>query len=139
PATAARVRVKIVRGLTPPVGVAAALWVGAGRVLDGGLSVGDVLVFLSYLGSLYGPLESLMYPPATLQSATGSARRVLEILELEPEVADRPGVVALPPPPQPSPHGGGGGGRGVRLEGGTVGYAPGPPVLRGGCLAGLPA
>src|SRR5262249_28479203 len=126
-ATGVQLRFKILMGLTTTVGTAAALWVGAGHVLDGRMSVGDVLVFLSYLGSLYGPLESLMYTPATLQGGAGSAGRVLEILEFEPEIGDRPGALALA---APQAH--------VRLEWATFGYEPGRPVLRGVCLEALP-
>jgi ATP-binding cassette, subfamily B, bacterial len=94
-ATGVQLRFKILMGLTTAVGTAATLWVGASHVLDGQLSVGSVLVFLSYLGSLYGPLESVMYTPSTLQGAAGSARRVLEVLDIEPEVGDQPGALAL--------------------------------------------
>src|SRR5262245_11473867 len=107
-------------GLTTTVGMAAALWVGAGRVLDGRLSVGDVLVFLAYLGSLYGPLEALMYTSSTIQGAGGSARRVLEVLETEPEVADRPDAEPI-----------GEFKGGVSLEGVTFGYEEGRAALKG--------
>src|SRR5262245_52510423 len=114
-------------GLTTALGTAAILWVGAGRVLDGRLTVGDILIFLSYLGSLYGPLEALMYTSSTIQGAAGSARRVLEVLRTEREVADRPGAVTLPPA---AGH--------VRVENVTFGYEPGRPVLKGVSLEALP-
>src|SRR5579883_656731 len=41
------------------VGTAAVLWTGAAHVLAGRLSVGEVLVFASYLASLYAPINSL--------------------------------------------------------------------------------
>jgi ATP-binding cassette subfamily B protein/subfamily B ATP-binding cassette protein MsbA len=100
------------------LGTAAILWIGGQHVLDGQLSVGSVLVFLSYLASLYGPLESLMYTSSTIQGAAGSACRVLEVMESAPDVADRPGAALLPPV------------RGhVRLEDVTFGYEPDRPVL----------
>jgi ATP-binding cassette subfamily B protein/subfamily B ATP-binding cassette protein MsbA len=89
--------------------------------------VGSVLVFLSYLGSLYAPLEALMYTTSTLQGAAGNARRVLEVLTVEPEVSDRPGAAELP---ALAGH--------VRLEGVTFGYEPGRPVLRGVSVEVLP-
>jgi ABC-type multidrug transport system fused ATPase/permease subunit len=126
-ATGVQLRFKILMGLTTAVGTAATLWVGASHVLDGQLSVGSVLVFLSYLGSLYGPLESVMYTPSTLQGAAGSARRVLEVFDIEPEVADLPGAATLPKS------------RGrVLLDEVTFGYEPGRPVLRGISLEILP-
>ena len=61
-----------------------------------------------------------MYTLSTIQAATGSARRVLEVMETEREVADKPGAVPLASA------------RGqVELAAVTFGYQPGHPVLRG--------
>jgi ATP-binding cassette subfamily B protein/subfamily B ATP-binding cassette protein MsbA len=117
--TTVQLRFKILTGLTTAAGTAGILWVGALHVLDGQLSVGSVLVFLSYLASLYGPLEAMMYTSSTLQGASGSARRVLEVLQTEAEVADRSGATALPPLTGA-----------VCFDGVTFGYEPGRPVLR---------
>jgi ATP-binding cassette subfamily B protein/subfamily B ATP-binding cassette protein MsbA len=118
--TGVQLRFKVLMGLMTALGTAAILWIGTSHALDGALSVGSILVFLAYIGSLYAPLETLMYTSATLRGAAGSARRVREILAVEPEVADSLGAVALPRA------------RGdVRLEGVTFGYEPGRPVLRG--------
>jgi ATP-binding cassette subfamily B protein/subfamily B ATP-binding cassette protein MsbA len=114
-----QMRFKVLMGASTALGTAAIIWVGANHVLDGKLSVGSILVFLSYLASLYGPLEALMYTSSTIQGAAGSARRVLEILETQPEVADCPGAVALSVPQGL-----------VRMENVTFGYEPGRPVLR---------
>jgi ATP-binding cassette subfamily B protein/subfamily B ATP-binding cassette protein MsbA len=119
-----QLRFKVLMGASTTAGTAAILWVGATHVLDGELTVGSILVFLSYLASLYAPLEALMYTSATIQGAAGSARRVLEILELPPEVEDRPGAVALAHAT----------GR-VGIDDVTFGYEPGRPVLRGVTLA----
>jgi ATP-binding cassette, subfamily B, bacterial len=126
-ATRAQFTFKILIGLATAGATAAVLWFGANRALDGHLTVGEILVFVSYLASLYGPLETLMYTSSTIQDATGSARRVLEVLTARPEIADRPGAPVLPR------------GRGhVSLEGVTFGYEPGRPVLRGVTLEALP-
>src|SRR6185295_3241832 len=50
-------------------GTAAVLWVGATRVLDNRLTIGDVLVFTSYLASLYGPINSLTQTWSLIQGA----------------------------------------------------------------------
>ncbi len=118
---------KILMGLSTALGTAAIIWVGGCHVLDGALTVGSILVFLSYLASLYEPLEALMYSSTTIQGAAGSARRVFEILEKEPAVKDRPGATPLPAA------------RGhVRLEDVTFGYEPERPILRGISLEVLP-
>ncbi len=95
-AAAVQLKFKIAIASATAIGTAAIIWVGASHVLEGSLSVGSVLVFLAYLAALYGPLESLMYAPSTTQSAAGSARRVLEVLQTEREVGDKPGAIALP-------------------------------------------
>src|SRR5438045_1317764 len=52
---------KILMGLATVAGTAVVIWVGGSHVLRGELTVGSVLVFLSYLRALYSPLEALMY------------------------------------------------------------------------------
>jgi ATP-binding cassette, subfamily B, bacterial len=50
-------------------GTAVVLWLGARHVLDGTLTVGQVLVFTSYLASLYAPINSLTQTWGLIQSA----------------------------------------------------------------------
>lgn len=117
--TNVQLQFKILMGLATAVGTAGVLWIGARHGLAGTMSIGTILLFLSYLGSLYTPLESIMYTSSIVQSAAGSARRVLEILHAEQEIADRPGAISLPRMS----------GR-VQFENVTVGYEPGRPALR---------
>jgi ABC-type multidrug transport system fused ATPase/permease subunit len=67
---------------------AVARWIGATRVLAGQLTVGEVLVFLSYLASLYAPLNTLLQTWGLIQGGHVSAERVFEILETAPDVVD---------------------------------------------------
>jgi ATP-binding cassette subfamily B protein/subfamily B ATP-binding cassette protein MsbA len=69
-------------------GTAAVLWFGASHVMRGTLSVGDVLVFTSYLASLYAPINSLTQTWGLIQGARVGAERVFEILETAPDLAD---------------------------------------------------
>jgi ATP-binding cassette subfamily B protein/subfamily B ATP-binding cassette protein MsbA len=126
-ATEVQFRFGIGMGLATALGTAIVLWAGASHALDGRLSAGGILVFLSYLGALYGPLEALMYTSATIQGASGSARRVLEILETECEVADQPGALPMPPV------------RGhIRVEHVQFGYTVDHPVLSDVCFEARP-
>ena len=118
--TRVELRFKILMGLATSVGTAAILWFGAQLSLSQVLSVGTIVLFLSYLGSLYEPLESMMYTMSTVQAAAGSARRVLEIMETEREIFDRPGAI-----PMTAVRGE------VAIEDVTFGYDPDHPVLRG--------
>src|SRR5947209_16918266 len=110
---------KLFVGLVTALGTAAIMWLGGRYALDGRITVGTILVFLSYLASLYAPLSSITYMASTLQYAAANAERVLEILDTPLDVRDRPDArtAAL---------------RGhVRYEGVTFGYDPDRPVLKG--------
>jgi ATP-binding cassette subfamily B protein len=116
--TAVQIKFKLLTGLCTATGTAFVIWLGAQQALSGHISVGTILVFLSYLASLYGPIESLAYTSSTIQSAMGSARRVREILDHTPEVRDREGAKSIGPV------------RGdVRVEAVSFGYESGNLVL----------
>jgi ATP-binding cassette subfamily B protein/subfamily B ATP-binding cassette protein MsbA len=115
----AELRFKVVAGVGTALGTAALFWYGGHEALAGHVSIGTILVFVSYLGSLYGPLETLMGTGSTLHSASGSARRVMEVLDAEPEVQDAPDARPLE------------GVRGhVQIDDVSFGYEPGRPVLQ---------
>jgi len=91
----AQLQFKLLIGLAVSGGTAAILWIGTLAVLRGDMSLGTILIFLSYLALLYTPLEAVMYSGSIIQTAGGSSRRVLEILNEDPLIADRPDAVAL--------------------------------------------
>ncbi|MBN2506431.1 MAG: ABC transporter ATP-binding protein [Verrucomicrobia bacterium] len=125
--TDVQLRFKLLMGVTTAAGTAGILWWGAYQALAGHASVGTILVFLSYVASLYAPVESIMYTSAIIQSAAGSAARVRDVLDARRDVTDAPGAVTL------------GAARGqVRLEQVAFGYEAGLPVLRGISLEAEP-
>jgi ATP-binding cassette subfamily B protein len=69
--------------VTIAAGTAAILWLGTRHVLSGDLSVGEMIVFTSYLASLYAPLNSIFQTYGLVQSAKVGVRRAFEILESE--------------------------------------------------------
>jgi ATP-binding cassette subfamily B protein/subfamily B ATP-binding cassette protein MsbA len=71
-------------------GTAGIVWVGAWQVQRGLLSVGELLVFIAYLGQLYEPLNQLSHIGVILSDATAGTQRVLEILDTPEEVKDAP-------------------------------------------------
>ena len=77
-------------------GTALVLAVGGSLVLRGAITVGELLVAMAYLGSVYGPLSSIAHTTGLLQNAIASARRVREIFALVPESQDTPGAVEAP-------------------------------------------
>jgi ATP-binding cassette subfamily B protein/subfamily B ATP-binding cassette protein MsbA len=70
------------------LGVALVLWLGARRVWGAQLTVGELIVFVSYLGSLYGPLNSILQTYGMVVGARAGVRRVFEILDRNPPVPD---------------------------------------------------
>ena len=83
------------------------------------LTIGDLVVFVTYLASLYAPINQLFQTYGQVQSAVAGMRRCLELLELEPEIKDRPDA-------RPA-----GRLRGaVEFRGVTFGYDGGEPVLK---------
>jgi ATP-binding cassette subfamily B protein/subfamily B ATP-binding cassette protein MsbA len=103
-------------------GHAAVLILGGWRVLHGGLSLGDLLVFYAYVTMLYAPLDTLAHLAATLAGCEAGARRVFEVLDADDRVAEGPERAAGPPA---------GGWRGhVQFEHISFAYEPARSVLQ---------
>jgi ATP-binding cassette subfamily B protein/subfamily B ATP-binding cassette protein MsbA len=68
-------------------GTAAVLWIGAQQVWSGRLSVGELIVFVSYLASLYAPINSIVQTYGLIQGAKAGVVRVFDILDAEPAAA----------------------------------------------------
>ena len=118
-ATSMSMLFKLLTGLTTAAGTALILYVGALYALDGKITAGTVIVFVSYLASLYGPINSLTHTGSTLQYAFAQADRVLELMDVEPDVKESPGALDV----ELRGH--------IRYERVTFGYpTAGPPVLR---------
>jgi ATP-binding cassette subfamily B protein/subfamily B ATP-binding cassette protein MsbA len=113
------------------VGTALVMVLGAFKVIDGSISVGDLLVILSYLGSVYQPIEVLAYLPMTYADTESRARRVLEILASEEEIVDSPEAREMPVTKAMR-------GVSVRLDNVSFGYEPGRPVLKNVTLDARP-
>jgi ATP-binding cassette subfamily B protein/subfamily B ATP-binding cassette protein MsbA len=66
------------------------LGVGAGRVLGGQLTLGELLVFLGYVAALYGPVSTLTGAVGAAFMVVARGRRVLEVLDACDEVPESP-------------------------------------------------
>ncbi len=118
--TQAQVSSSFVVGVITAVGTVAMIWIGGQRVLADRLSVGELLVFISYVGMLYGPMHTISGLSNTVSGARARFRRVAEILETRPTIRDRAGAR-----PFVSCQGV------VRFEQVVFGYDPQRPVLKG--------
>jgi ATP-binding cassette subfamily B protein/subfamily B ATP-binding cassette protein MsbA len=78
-------------------GTAAVFWVGAQHVWRHMLTIGDMVVFTSYLASLYAPINSLIQTYGTVQGARVGLVRVTEVLEGAKTVPDGTKEFRTPP------------------------------------------
>lgn len=83
-------------GLAVSLGTAFVVWVAGHQVMNGKLSVGDILVFLAYLGMLYQPMNTFSQSAGVFHSASAQLRRVFEIIDTVPEIRDKPAAITLP-------------------------------------------
>ncbi len=84
-----------VLGLIPNLTLAAILLAGALAVSAGGLTVGGLVAFVSYLLILVFPIEELAWILAMAEEAETAAGRVWEVFDTEPFIVDRPHATAI--------------------------------------------
>jgi ATP-binding cassette subfamily B protein len=85
----------LILGLITATGTAAVLFIGVRHVRSGLLTLGDLLLVMAYLASLYAPLNQLSKSKATLQGWLVSAERAFSLLDEVPDVIERPQARAL--------------------------------------------
>jgi subfamily B ATP-binding cassette protein MsbA len=114
-----------VRSLLGPVitgmvalGTAAVLWFGARLVLDGAMTAGALIVFLTYLGKLYRPIQDLAKASTNIAQAAVGLERIRAVLDADERLPRSPKARALTRAD----------GR-VEFRGVTFGYDPARPVL----------
>ena len=78
--------------------VIVALWFGGSMALRGHMTVGQVVASINYLSMALFPLLMLAGMVSPLAAADASASRILEVLDGEPEVKERPRAKALASP-----------------------------------------
>jgi ATP-binding cassette subfamily B protein/subfamily B ATP-binding cassette protein MsbA len=106
-------------GLVAAIGAGIVLWIGSRRVLDGEMTVGSLLAFLAYLAILQAQFKVFAGFFPALQQQRASADRVMESLNVTPEIPERAQPVVLENV------------RGeIRFENVSCGYEPGQSVLR---------
>jgi ABC-type multidrug transport system fused ATPase/permease subunit len=71
------------------------LLIGGLHALNGDLTVGELLVILAYVDQLYEPLQGIGDALTNMQSSLVGAERALEVLDIEPDIKDRPGARTL--------------------------------------------
>ncbi len=92
----------LIRAFTSPMteilaafGIAGVVWYGGNSVITGGRSQGSFLAFMTAVFLLYEPFKRLTKSNNVIQQGVAGAERIFELLDTEPEVADRPGARPL--------------------------------------------
>jgi len=88
----------VIVGLVSAVGTAVVYGVGGYLVIQKSFTVGTIVAFGSYLGSLYGTLQSLVNAPVAFSTSVVSFERVFEVIDLPEDIAEPADAVALPTP-----------------------------------------
>ena len=86
-----------IRGLFTPLidlvellGAMTVIGLGVWALTAGDLTLGGLLVFLTYLSQMYGPVRDLSSLSNTIFAASAGAERIIELLEERPMVTDAP-------------------------------------------------
>jgi ATP-binding cassette subfamily B protein len=74
--------------MLPLLGIAAVLWLGGGRVIDGALTLGSFVAFNAYVVMLVWPMRVLGQRVTTVQKALAAGGRITEVLEAEPRLRE---------------------------------------------------
>ncbi len=82
-------------GLASAVGSAAVFWVGGVLVINGSITLGDVVMFSTLTAQLYAPLSALTNARVEFATSLVSFERVFEVLDLPLDIADPPRPVSL--------------------------------------------
>ena len=76
--------------LLTAIGTALVLGVGAHRVLRGQLTVGELLVVMAYIASVYSPLQTISSTLGSFQEQFIGLRMSKQLLDTQPEIKESP-------------------------------------------------
>jgi len=82
-------------GLISAVGTSLVYGLGGYFVIIGSFTVGTIVAFGAYLGSLYGALQSLANAPLDFSTSLVSFERVFEVLDLPVDIAEKADALVL--------------------------------------------
>lgn len=95
--------VKLMSMLTPTVELLAALavtvivWFGGYEVVNGRITAGALVAFLTYAVNLANPVKRISRVYGSIQRAMAGADRVFGVMDLPEAVSDKPDAATLPP------------------------------------------
>ena len=99
------------------LGTALVIYFGGRQVLAGEMTAGVLIAFMLYVRRFFEPVLELAMEYVEIQRAMASGARILELLDVEPEIRDDTQAVELPPAKE------------IKFKGVSFGYAPSVEVL----------
>jgi ABC-type multidrug transport system fused ATPase/permease subunit len=102
------------------VATATVLGFGGWLTLEGQVTVGTLFAFLLYLSNFFDPVQQLSQLYNTFLSAVAALDKIMDVMDEEPEIVDRPGAEPLPPIAGD-----------VHFDAVHFGYGSGPEILHG--------
>ena len=84
-----------IMGLLMGVGALLVLWLGAADVINGRMTVGELVAFNSYLMMLAWPMIAFGWVTNLLQRGAASWKRMLDVLTAEPAITDAGAATAI--------------------------------------------
>jgi ABC-type multidrug transport system fused ATPase/permease subunit len=106
--------------LLSSVALAVVLGYGGHLYFQGDVTLGTLFAFMLYVQNFFDPVQQLSQLYGTFLSATAALDKIVDVLDQEPEVVDKPGAEPLPRVEGD-----------VAFEGVRFGYGDGPEVLHG--------
>ena len=68
---------------------------GGLQAIDGHITVGTIVAFVAALSNLFEPIQQLSQLYATYQSGMAALEKIFQLLDVRPELSDRPGALEL--------------------------------------------
>ncbi len=85
----------VIFGLVSAIGTALVYGLGGYFVITDVFTVGTIVAFGSYLGSLYGALQGLAGAPVEFSTSMVSFERVFEVIDLPQDIVEKENAIAL--------------------------------------------
>jgi ATP-binding cassette, subfamily B, multidrug efflux pump len=73
------------------------LVVGGRLVFNESLTIGELVLFIALIDRFFEPIRDLSQQYTVLQATMAAGERIFEVLDVEPEVKNRPDAYAMPP------------------------------------------
>jgi ATP-binding cassette, subfamily B, multidrug efflux pump len=78
------------------IGVVIVIWAGGIHVIEGDMTIGQIVAFVNYLLTTMGPLTMMTMLANVWANGIASAQRINEVLDAKPQVVEKPNARALP-------------------------------------------